>query len=382
MAKRSGAAAGSRGKGVRARARSRRKSVPPTSHDVARLAGVSRAAVSRTYTQGASVAERTRERVLKAARTLGYRPNLFARSLKTRRSRILGLAISDLDSIFYTEFVQLLSDRLAGEGYRLLLFITHGRAGRDPGIDELLTYHVDALILASSTLSSRLAEECQRASMPVVMFNNVDPEGRVATLSCADAAGGRLVADFLIAGGHRRFAYIAGYDVDSTSSERERGFTARLRECGYEAPLRAEGRYRFADASVAMRGLLSSPGAPDAVFCSNDDMALAAVQVAQFEFGLKPGVDISIVGFDNAPLTAWPCFGLTTYEQPIPRMIERLVELVKGAIEGTTPTDTHETIAGELIVRTSARLPGQGLASRADGATVWRLPDAEGAKRR
>ena len=380
MAKRSGAAAGTRGKG--ARTRSRRKSVPPTSHDVARLAGVSRAAVSRTYTQGASVAERTRARVLKAARTLGYRPNLFARSLKTRRSRILGLAISDLDSMLYTEFVQLLSDRLAGEGYRLLLFITHGRAGRDPGIDELLAYHVDALILASSTLSSRLAEECHRASMPVVMFNNVDPGGRVATLSCANSVGARLIADFLMAGGHRRFAYIAGYDVDSTSSEREQAFTARLRECGHEAPLRTEGRFRYADACVAMRGLLSAPGAPDAVFCGNDDMALAALQVAQFEYGLKPGVDISIVGFDNAPQTAWPCFGLTTYEQPILQMIDRLVVLVKGAIEGATPAATHESIAGELIVRTSARMPGHGLVHRADGSIVWRPAGVAGTKGR
>jgi DNA-binding LacI/PurR family transcriptional regulator len=345
--------------------------MPPTSHDVARLAGVSRAAVSRTYTQGASVSEDTRKRVLRAAKTLGYRPNLFARSLKTRRSRILGLAISTLDSTFYAEFVQLFSARLALEGYRLLLFITRGSEGRDPDVEELLAYHVDALILASTTLSSRLAEECDRVGMPVVMFNNVDPAGRTTTLSCTDAEGGQLVADFLVAGGHRRFAYISGFDVDSTSSQRGRAYAARLKKHGIAPPLRAEGNFHYADASRAMRSLLSQPNVPDAVFCATDDMAVAALQVAQYEFHMRPGTDISIVGFDNVPLAAWPCFGLTTYEQPIHRLAERLLDLVKNAIERNAPAETHERIAGALVVRTSARLPAAGLVSRADGSKIW-----------
>jgi len=103
-----------------------------TASDVARAAGVSRSAVSRTFTEGASVAPATKKKVLAAAKAVTYRPNLFARSLKTRRSNILGLAVSGLDNQVYPDVVQRMSEEFGKVGYRLLLFITHGSAGRDP----------------------------------------------------------------------------------------------------------------------------------------------------------------------------------------------------------------------------------------------------------
>jgi len=119
---------------------------PATSDDVARIAGVSRSAVSRTFTEGASVSEQTRRKVMSAARRLKYRPNLFARSLKTRRSFILGLAVSALDNQYYPDIVQRLSEEFAKSGYRLLLFITHGGTGHDPLLEELLKYRLDGLL--------------------------------------------------------------------------------------------------------------------------------------------------------------------------------------------------------------------------------------------
>jgi DNA-binding LacI/PurR family transcriptional regulator len=170
---------------------------PANSEDVARMAGVSRSAVSRTFTDGASVSEPTRRKVLDAARKLRYRPNLFARSLKTRRSYILGLAISALDNQYYPDIVQRFSEEFAKSGYRLLLFVTHGGTGHDPLLDELLKYRLDGLILASSSVSSKLAEECLRAGVPVVMFNNVDPDSNVSSVECTNELAARTVADFL-----------------------------------------------------------------------------------------------------------------------------------------------------------------------------------------
>lgn len=355
--------------------RSTRRSVrrePVTADDVARAVGVSRSAVSRTFTEGASVSPATRKKVLAAARSLKYRPNLFARSLMTRRSNILGLAVSYLDNQYYPDVVQRFSEEFARAGYRLLLFITHGIEGPDPLLEELLKYRLDALVLASSSVSSRLARECRDAGVPVLMFNHVDPEGEVPSVATTNVLGGRTVAAYLQAAEHKRFGYIAGFEADSTSYERETGFTAHLIEQGFAAPYRAESQFSFQGAELATRRLLSLPQPPDAIFCVNDHMALAAIQVARSEFGREPGKDISIIGFDNVPVAAWPCFQLTTYSQPTGAMVSRSLQMLRSLLEHDSPHGPQERLPGELIVRGSARIPGSGVLVMGDGVRVWR----------
>jgi len=349
--------------------KSRRR--PATALDVARLAGISRSAVSRTYTEGASVAPVTRKKVLAAAKTLKYRPNLFARALSTQRSNIVGLAVSGLDNQFYPEVVQRFSEEFAKVGYRLLLFVTHGTAGPDPLLDELLKYRLDALILASSSVSSGLAESCRQAGVPVIMYNNINPSSDVPSIAATNRLGSRTVAAFLVAGGHRRFAYIAGFKEDSSSFERERGFSSYLVKRGLGLPVRAEGQFSFEGAIHATRSLLTSSKRPDAIFCANDHMALAALQVARVEFGLSPGKDISIVGFDNALISAWPNFQLTTYSQPTERMVARAISLIRESLAGKALRGVHEELPGELLVRSSARLPATGVVRSPTGALIW-----------
>lgn len=355
---------------------SRRPRQPATSQEVAALAGVSRSAVSRTFTDGASVSEPTRRKVLEAARKLNYRPNLFARSLKTRRSNIVGLAVSALDNQFYPDIVQRLSEEFEKLGMRLLLFVTHGGTGHDPLLDELLKYRLDGLILASSSVSSALAEECLRAGVPVVMFNNVDPGSKVPTIDCTNEQGARTVAEFLIAGRHRRFGFIAGLPDDSTSYQREHAFSQCLLERGFAPPSRQEGEFSFAGAVRATRALLQLKQPPDAIFCTNDHMALAALQVAREEFGRVPGEDISIVGFDDAPIAQWPCFGLTTYAQPVAALVSRTLQVLQQLLANELPRPLHEQLPGTLVVRTSARIPRNGIIQTADGLRIWRAPAA------
>ncbi|MGL4242275.1 MAG: LacI family DNA-binding transcriptional regulator, partial [Beijerinckiaceae bacterium] len=123
---------------------------PATAIDVARLAGVSQSAVSRAFTPGASVAVETRERINAAARELGYRPNAIARSLITRRSRIIGLVAAYLQNHFYPDVLERLSARLRDEGYHLMLFTADGRTSTDPVLAEIVQYRMDGLILAST----------------------------------------------------------------------------------------------------------------------------------------------------------------------------------------------------------------------------------------
>ena len=334
------------------------------SFDVARLAQVSQSAVSRTFTKGASVSEATRARVLDAAYKLGYRPNAHARSLITGRSRIIGLVLSYLENLFYPVALQRLSERLQRDGYHVLLFINHN-PNADELVDEILQYHVDGIVLAASTLSSALARNCADAEIPVVLFNRVMAANAangvqsVSSVRSDNEAGGRALAEFLVAGGHRRIAYIAGNEESSTNLERERGFREGLAESDLHIWARATGNYDFAQARQAALSLFAAGRErPDAVFVASDHMAFAVMDALRFELGIRVPEDVSVVGFDNVPQAEWGSYRLTTFEQPVDTMIEATVGLLKERLGEERNGSARDLIVpGSLIVRESARLP-------------------------
>ena len=323
----------------------------PTAHEVAELAGVSQSAVSRTFTPGASVSASTRAKVVTAAETLGYHPNVLARSLITGRSRLVGIGVGGLENEFFTAALEALTARLAGRGHRVLLFTTPtggAAADIDPQVDELLRYQIDALILLAATLSSDLAERCGRVGIPVVFFNRTGRgSAAVSSVTGQNEAGAAAIAQLFLDKGYRHPAFLAGLSLSSTSREREAGFMNAMRRAGVSV-LPERGEFRRADAIAATRRLLGSADPPDAIFCANDMMAFAAIEVARAEFGLRVGTDVAIAGFDDVPMAAWPSFSLTTYAQPIPQMVEAAVTLAlepKGSV--------HDVIPGTLIVRDS-----------------------------
>ncbi|MDB5370258.1 MAG: LacI family transcriptional regulator [Roseomonas sp.] len=344
---------------------------PVTAHDVARLAGVSQSAVSRCFTPGASIAAETRRRVEEAAARLGYRPNLIARSLITRRSTIVGVAVAYLENPFYPAVLEALSNALEGAGYRVLLFTARPGENADPILEEVLRYRVDALVLASASLSSHFAEECRQAGVPVVLLNRRTESGGVSTVTGDNRAGAGTVARFLAAGGHRRCAFIAGLESASTSREREAGFSGALAALGLPPAAREVGHYDFTAALEATRRLLALPLPPDAIFCANDHMALAAINVARAEFGLEMGQALSVVGFDDAGPAAWPLFGLTSYAQPVRPMAERVVAILRRHLEEPEAEAVQEVVPGALMVRASARLPAEGVMEQG-GRRIWR----------
>jgi DNA-binding LacI/PurR family transcriptional regulator len=344
---------------------------PATAHDVARVAGVSQSAVSRAFTPGGRVAPDTRARIVAAAEQLGYRPNRLARSLITRRSNIIGVAMGYLENQFYPQALEALSRRLRGHGFQVLLFSTDPGNHADPAIAEVLQYHVDALVLASTTLSSRLAADCKAAGVPVVLLNRTTSASGVCSVTGDNAEGGRTIAAFLAAGGHRRFAFMAGLENSSTSRDREAAFTDWLRANGLPPPQRAVGSYDFAITMQATRDLLKRKSErPDAIFCANDHTAIAVLEVIRHEFGLRVPQDIAVVGFDDVGAARWPSFSLTTYSQPIDPMIDGVVDLITSLLGRDAGRARHLRIPGELVVRGSTR-PAPGC-REVEGRTVWR----------
>ena len=328
-----------------------------TSMEVAKLAGVSQSAVSRVFTPGASSSKKTNELVRKAAAELGYRPNVLARSLITGKSRMIGLVVAYLDNYFYPEALELLSSALQKKGYHVLIFMSGNKEGDiADAVDEILDYQVDGIIAASVSMSSDLAKRCTSAGVPVVLFNRTQDDDRLSAVTSDNFQGGQKVARFLLAGGHKRIGYIAGWEGASTQRDREKGFTEELVRNGQELYAREVGNFNSDEARQAARTMFSKQNFPDAVFVANDAMAIAVIDVIRFELGLQVPEQVSVVGYDDVPISSWPAYDLTTVRQPANRMVAETVSILIESIENKTTIAKRIEIDGPLMVRGSAKI--------------------------
>ena len=329
-----------------------------TSQDVARAAGVSQPTVSRVFTPGVKVSAALEDKVKTAARELGYRPNTLARSLITGQSMTIGLIVAYLDNPFYTEALEKLSKTLKERGYNIMIFMAANHASDVDGVvHDLLDHQVDGIILASVSASSALTERLLEEAVPLILFNRGHVDKSLSSVTSANYAGGKKVAEFLVAGGHERIAHISGWQGASTGADRCEGFKEGLADHGLTPHAIVDGLFSREAAAAATRGLFSGGTAPDAIFVGNDHMAFAVIEVLRGELGLEPGQDVSVVGYDDVAMSAWSTFELTTVRQPANRMVDAVVEQLIAQIEGNAPDARHIEIDGPLVIRRSARIP-------------------------
>ncbi|UWR23232.1 LacI family DNA-binding transcriptional regulator [Sulfitobacter sp. S190] len=329
-----------------------------TSLDVAAKAGVSRSAVSRVFTPGASVSKDTAAKVREAADQLGYRPNVLARSLNTGQSRIIGLVVAYLENQFYPEAIEKLSKALQERGYHVLVFMASNDSdATQQVIDELLDYQVDGIIAASVGLSNDLTGRCAAAGIPVLLFNRRQADARLSSVTSDNRAGGAALAEFLLAGEHARIGHIAGWEGASTQVDREAGFRAVLAREGLEWAAREVGNFDFKQAQQAARRMFGVDAPPDAVFVANDHMAFAVMDVLRFELGIDVPRDVSVVGYDDVQLAAWASYDLTTIRQRANMMVAQAVDTLLARIDTAGLPPQHAAIEAPLIVRGSARKP-------------------------
>ncbi|WP_299656096.1 LacI family DNA-binding transcriptional regulator [uncultured Tateyamaria sp.] len=329
-----------------------------TALDVAERAGVSRSAVSRVFTPGASVSKRTADKVRQAADALGYRPNVLARSLITGRSRIIGLVVAYLENHFYPEAIERLSRKLQEQGYHVLVFLSSNSGEEaDEVMEELLDYQVDGIIAASVGMSNDLTQRCEAAGIPIVLFNRAQDDDRLSAVTSDNYHGGRKLAEFLVAGGHSRIAHVAGWEGASTQRDREAGFVAGLQAAGQSLFARGVSDFKFEQAKAVAREMFAGPDRPDAVFCSNDHMAFAVMDVLRFELGLSVPGDVSVVGYDDVTLSAWPSYDLTTVRQPAGQMADATVEILMDRLRDPETNPRRVVLDGPLVLRGSARIP-------------------------
>ncbi len=328
-----------------------------TATDVARRAGVSQSAVSRVFTPGASASKRTIEKVRAAAAQLGYRPDPLARAMITGRTRIIGLVVAYLENQFYPMALERLSRALQERGYHILVFMAENSTEKvSEVVQELIDYRVDGIVTASVAMTSDLTARLSARGIPVVLFNRGQDDPLLAEVTSDNVAGGRRATEFLIAGGHRRIAHIMGWQGASTGRDRAAGFRAAMAGAGLTPFAMVDGMYNRDTAAAVARQLCAGADRPDAIFVGNDHMAFAVMDELRHALGLRVPGDVSVVGYDDVPIAAWPSYALTTIRQPVNRMVAATVEALLGQIEGAaTPAKTR--IDGPLIVRRSARRP-------------------------
>jgi DNA-binding LacI/PurR family transcriptional regulator len=326
-----------------------------TSAQVAALAGVSQSAVSRVFTPGASASKKTVERVRAAAEQLGYRPNALARGLITGRTRMIGLIVAYLDNQFYPVALELLSRALQEKGYHILVFMAGNSTEKIAEVmGELLDYQVDGIITASVAMSNDLTSRCAQAGIPVVMFNRGQDDARLSEVTSDNVAGGRRAAEFLVQTGHRRIAHVMGWQGSSTGRDRAKGFSQALDAAGLAPLAMIDGMYDRETAAAVARDLFIGSPPPDAIFVGNDHMAFAVMDMLRFDLGLSVPGDVSVVGYDDVPLAAWPAYDLTTIRQPVRRMVDATIDALIAQIEGDGEPRKVQ-IDGPLIIRGSAR---------------------------
>ncbi|SMX50553.1 LacI family DNA-binding transcriptional regulator [Maliponia aquimaris] len=327
-----------------------------TLKDVAERAGVSRSAVSRTFTAGASVSAAMRRKVEKAARELDYRPNALASSLTTGRTRLVGLVSNNFHNPIFLEIFDLFTRGLQDRGLRPLLVNLSDGTDPEASVRMLRQYSVDGVVVASSTLPSGFAGAFREAGVPVVhAFGRVSATPQVHVVGIDNAEAGRMAARCLIARGYRRIGFLGGPEAASSTQDRLAGFLAEAAHHGVEASFSFSSAYSYDAGRQEMRRLLAGSRA-EAYFCGDDVLSIGALS-AVAEAGLSCPADIGLLGLNDMDMARWGNIDLTTIRQPIPQIVASTIELMVATLDDPARCPETRIFACSVIERGTLR-PG------------------------
>ena len=300
-----------------------------TSIDVAKLAGVSQATVSRAFTPNSKMNPSTRQRVLDAARALKYAPDAIARSLISNSTNIVAVIMQNTTNPFYATILSKLSVQLRSMGKQILFFYLDDADNMQSLIHQILQYRVDGILITSVTLTSDLADTCVDFGVPVVLFNRYMNTPGIQAVCCDNVQAGRDCADYFFMKGYRSFAYIGGRSDASTSHDRRRGFVSRLDERGIHKCPVIDTPFTYEGGKDGLRRLLAQEGTcPKALFCASDLVSAGVLDCARYEYGLKVPEDVAIIGFDDIELPSYSSYNITSIVQPMDSMVDKVLELL------------------------------------------------------
>ena len=331
-----------------------------TIKDVARLARVSTATVSAVVNGTSFVSAPLKARVVEAAAELSYAPSRLARGLRTRSTRLVGVIVADITNPFFAEFVRLAGLAAQARGYSVLLCeVDHDPAKERAALDLLAAHRVDGVILCPTGQAAFYAEPpVSTFPKPIVMVDRIIPDAPFDSVSIDNHRAAFVATRHILDLGHTRVAIVAGARHLSNTVDRMAGFADALASQGLELDQAhvVHAGFRQDLARDLCRMLLVGPRRPTALFVSNNQMMIGAMQ-ALTDLGLSCPRDVSLAGIDDLPWAGTFAPRLTTQKQPIASMAEHAVRLLHDRMQDASRPLERIVLASELVIRDSCAPP-------------------------
>ena len=324
----------------------------PTIREVAALARVSPATVSRVLNNSARVRDEHRRRVLDAVARSGYRPNRLARNLRRQQAETIGVLVPDIENPHFSEAVRVFEDAAFRAGYRVLLCNTDETPEKQRAYLKVLAdERVLGVIVAPADSTGVGLEPLFDLDIPVVAFDRIVSDDRADAVLCDNTAASRQATEHLIFLGHQRVAYVGGRPDVGTGAERLAGYTTAMRAAGL-TPFSVNGGFRAELAQREVAALIQLKQRPTAVVIANNLMAIGALRAIRHS-GLRIPDDLAVVAVDDPPWAELIDPPLSVVAQPVRRMAETAIRLLLDRIEGGRTEPVRVVLPIELRIRVS-----------------------------
>ena len=321
-----------------------------TLQDVADLANVSKWTASRAFTPGASISPAAKERVLAAAKTLGYRKNLLAQSLSTNKTNLVGLVVDELANPYLFSVLDKLMTLLQRQGQLCIVLNISAHESYRKHIELVEQFQVDALLFIGTSITPDIVELTQTFSdMPFVVLFRESLSQSIPFITTRDFEASAELANLLVEEGYKDFDYLAGPTNETTALRRLAGYRQGLSEQGYSISSVIEGEHYCRDEAykrVLTHYQANRPKGYRALFCENDILAVGAIDALR---ALNLTHQVGVVGFDNITLANATSYDLTTVEQPLDDILSAALAYIKNPAQARQ----QQYVSGKLIVRRS-----------------------------
>lgn len=329
-----------------------------TIKDIARIANVSYATVSRALNNHKDVNEQTKQKILKICKEVGYSPNAIARGLVKQNTYTIGLLVPDITNPYYPEVARGVEDEASKENYNVFLCNTNWDMMKEVDYFNLLiAKRVEGIIIAPVSDDTMKFVDKFNDRLPIIFLGTRVEGDKYNYIVIDNIKGGEMITEYLISLGHRKIAFIGGMQGSSTFVDRVSGYKNALKKHNIEIDEKMifTSGYRKKDGSNTLRAMVKESNMPTAIFAISDLVALGVIEAAE-EMGLSIPDDISLVGFDDIPYASLPKIRLTTVSQPKDNIGRESVRILLEKLESKDiHTGLQRIVQPELVIRSTCK---------------------------